>query len=127
MFKKSREEIAKIVFVSIIEHIAQTNIHCLALCGSVGRNTHSKDSDVDVILILNKEISSKKYAAIVNDLPKKLHLELDLIILLFKNKIIRLDEHTKQFYENDINDAYHLIGNDNIADIFLSSLLFKHV
>jgi len=121
--RKSRDEISKLVLMVVQEWIP-SGIRLLAIYGSVGRNTHTKHSDVDIVVIVNNKHPFNEWAELASCLKQRLGLSVDLIMLQFADKAV---DHTDvDFYENVLTDAHCLIGNSP-SDVFFSVLRGKWI
>ncbi len=131
-FEMSNKELQQ----TIINQVRELVCKCLSLdvlrncyiVGSVARNTFTKDSDVDIILIMTKR-SKFDFDGLWKQLQVTIGRNVDLLVFLFKNVFINHSDCDMMFFDNDVSDAITICGNSqgSMKDIYLSCWLYKHI
>lgn len=96
------------------------------LVGSVARNTHRDNSDVDVICIWKQTPSFHILEETKKIMENTFGTTVDFIIMQYVGSLVKHNEREQSFYENDLSDAVTVIGN-NVEDILFSKLVYKLV
>lgn len=123
--KVSKEDVLN-KMISIFEKYKNSMKGCF-LYGSTSRNTHTKTSDIDILIIWNKFVSINIATQFKNELEKTFLKNIDLVCMIHRNKIIYnfndISTQNEVFIENVYRDAIPIFGNKR--DILFSENVGK--
>ena len=130
--KKEIYDNKKILTISEINNkilfLTNYNPTAILLYGSTAKKRNNENSDVDIMVIWKKYIPSN-IKEIKNELEQKLNKKVDLVVMLYRGKLILEDinEYTTDnitlFLNNVITEAVPIIGS--VHDVKLSEYIGK--
>jgi hypothetical protein len=90
----------------------------------VARNSHTKQSDIDLICIWKRVPNIEILEHIQATIRDILATDVDLIAMRYVQSFAEHDEQEKAFLDNDVADAVDIIGSTP-SDIYLSKIIYK--
>lgn len=120
--KTNKKDLTLELIINSIKIISlKYNPRSVYIYGSRSRMTNKSYSDIDILIIWNKE---PKFHNIKNEIVETLKLPVDIVEMIYKNKFI--DNGSNSFFlDNVYNEATHAYGVNQKDEIFLSFSLGK--
>ena len=93
------------------------NIVQILLLGSLAKGNVRENSDADIMICYkrNRDPSDENIYTIIESLEKTIGREVDFIVMEYRNKYMKHDEHDIDFFDNVRIDDIPLIESNNIG------------
>lgn len=102
----------------------QFPVHSVGLYGSVARNQHTHESDIDIVVIVKKPYK-KDYSIFHRTIEKLLNIKVDLLVMK-PDSLINVIEEEDCFMGNVLSDIINVLGSAK-DDIKTAIVIVQHL